>query len=118
MTGRRRRCARATAPSDRRSHAGTGGHQPSDGEIVYANAIAGPLVDLSTEALLGRKITAFYCDGAIQGELLRLLAEQGEVDHREVEFHNGRSRSKRPSSPMCATISGSIKSTTTSRWSS
>src|SRR5262249_40415505 len=34
----------------------------ADSQIVYANAMAGPLVGLPTAALLGRKITDFYQD--------------------------------------------------------
>jgi len=58
----------------------------ADGEIVYSNATAGPLVGLSTEALLGRTISDFYCDPALQDDLLATLAQEGAVDHREIEF--------------------------------
>lgn len=58
----------------------------ADGEIVYTNATAGPLVGLSTEALLGRKLTDFYCDPVVQQALLATLAQDGVVDHQEVEF--------------------------------
>lgn len=57
-----------------------------DGEIVYTNAMAGPLVGLSNEALIGRKISDFYCNARTQEELLRALEKEGEVNHREVEF--------------------------------
>ncbi|HMN26531.1 MAG TPA: adenylate/guanylate cyclase domain-containing protein [Caldilineaceae bacterium] len=56
------------------------------GEIIYANAIAGPLVGLSPKALLGRKITDFYGQPQVQDELLRALEERGGVDHREIDF--------------------------------
>jgi PAS domain S-box-containing protein len=58
----------------------------TDGEIVYSNATAGPLVGLTTEALHRRNITDFYCDPAVQDELLTMLTQAGEVDHQEVEF--------------------------------
>lgn len=58
----------------------------ADGEIVYSNATAGPLVGLSTEALLGHKIADFYCEPTVQDQLLATLAQAGAVDHQEVEF--------------------------------
>ncbi|NJN84066.1 MAG: PAS domain S-box protein [Caldilineaceae bacterium] len=57
-----------------------------DGVIVYTNAMAGPLVGLSNEALIGRKISDFYCDVQTQEKLLLALEKAGEVNHREVEF--------------------------------
>jgi len=58
----------------------------ADGEIVYSNATAGPLVGLSTAKLLGRAISDFYCDPTVQAELLDTLAQAGLVDHQEIEF--------------------------------
>jgi len=58
----------------------------ADGQIVYGNATAGPLVGLSTEALLGHQVTDFYCDPAVQERLLASLAKEGSVDHQEIEF--------------------------------
>lgn len=58
----------------------------ADGAIVYSNATAGPLVGLSTEALLGHKIADFYCEPTVQDQLLATLAQAGAVDHQEVEF--------------------------------
>ncbi len=58
----------------------------ADGQIVYSNATAGPLVGLTTEALQGYKITDFYYAPTVQGELLTMLRQAGEVDHQEVEF--------------------------------
>lgn len=58
----------------------------ADGEIVYSNATAGPLVGLSTEALRGRTINEFYCDTALQEGLLTTLAQEGAVDHHEIQF--------------------------------
>jgi PAS domain S-box-containing protein len=57
-----------------------------DGRIVYANAMAGPLVGLGTEELLGRQITDFYRDPADQDRLLGALTEGGQVDHYQVRF--------------------------------
>ena len=58
----------------------------SDGRIVYANAIAGPLFDLSTEALLAQKITDFYADPEIQNSLRIALAEKGEINNFELQL--------------------------------
>ena len=58
----------------------------ADSQIVYANAMAGPLVGLPTAALLGRKITDFYQDPADQARLLAALSAGGQVDHHEVQF--------------------------------
>jgi len=58
----------------------------SDGEIVYANHMSGPLVGLSTETLLGRKVTDFYHDPADQQPLLDALQQQGEVNNYELRI--------------------------------
>src|SRR5262249_31632355 len=58
----------------------------ADNQIVYANAMAGPLVGLPTEALLGRKGTDFYRDPADQARLLAGLTKGGQVKHQEVQF--------------------------------
>lgn len=61
--------------------------QVADGRIVYANAMAGPLVGLSTQELLACMITDFLQDPADQGRLLDALATDGQVDHYELPFH-------------------------------
>jgi PAS domain S-box-containing protein len=48
------------------------------GEIVYANAMAGPLV--------GRRVAEFFCNPQDQERLLALLATHGQVDHHEIEL--------------------------------
>lgn len=48
----------------------------ADGEIVYANAMAGPLV--------GRAVADFFHNPDDQDRLLALLATQGQIDHQEV----------------------------------
>jgi PAS domain S-box-containing protein len=58
----------------------------ADGEILYSNATAGPLVGLTAEALLGHKIADFYWDPALHEQQLATLAHDGLVDHQEVEF--------------------------------
>jgi PAS domain S-box-containing protein len=58
----------------------------TDGQIVYANTMAGPLVALGTETLLEHKITDFYQDPADQEQLLSTLTEHGQVDHYQVPF--------------------------------
>jgi len=65
----------------------------ADGVIVYANAQAGPLLELSTAALLGCHLTDFYCDPAVQQSLLARLEQHGELDHHEVEFRTARGTS-------------------------
>jgi PAS domain S-box-containing protein len=58
----------------------------ADGIIVYANAMAGPLVGLATEEVLGREAISFY-DKPEEGRvLLDRLAEQGAVDHYELHL--------------------------------
>ena len=58
----------------------------ADDQIVYANAMAGPLLGLPTRTLVGRTITEFYHDPGAQQQLLETLALEGCVDHREVRF--------------------------------
>src|SRR5262249_34698080 len=65
----------------------------ADGVIVYANAQAGPLLGLSTEALLGRHLTDFYSDPWVQQQLRATLERHGELDHHEVEFCTARGTS-------------------------
>ena len=56
------------------------------GEIVFANAIAGPLVGLSTDDLVGRMVTDFYVNPSERARLVELLNKNDQVDHYEVEF--------------------------------
>lgn len=58
----------------------------ADGRIVYANAMAGPLLGLPTEELVGRKAVTLYNDPAARQALMDTLAEQGEVNHYEVQL--------------------------------
>lgn len=58
----------------------------ADARIVYANAMAGPLAGLPTEALLECTVTDFYQDPADQTRLLDMFAEHGQVDHYELPF--------------------------------
>jgi PAS domain S-box-containing protein len=55
------------------------------GEIVYANALAGPLMGLSARGLLGRTLSDFFADPAEQPALLAALEREGEVNHREIQ---------------------------------
>lgn len=54
--------------------------------IVFANAIAAPLVGLSTKGLLGHKVTDFYLNPEKSAGLLECLNKNGQVDHFELEF--------------------------------
>ncbi len=64
----------------------------ADDKIVYANAMAGPLLGLPTRTLVGRIITEFYHDPSAQRQLLEMLALEGRVDHREVRFQSADGR--------------------------
>lgn len=64
----------------------------ADDKIVYANAMAGPLLGLPTRTLVGRTITEFYHDPSAQQQLLEMLALEGRVDHREVRFQSADGR--------------------------
>jgi len=57
-----------------------------DGYIVFANAIAGPLVGLSSEDLVEHKVTDFYADSAETARLADLLKKNNQVDHYEMEI--------------------------------
>lgn len=57
-----------------------------DNEIVYANRMAGPLLGLSNEELLGRVLTGFYHDPADQSTLLAALEREGQLDHHELQI--------------------------------
>ena len=56
------------------------------GAVVFANAIAGPLVGLSTSDLMGRKVTDFYINPAERASLVELLNKNNQIDHSEIEF--------------------------------
>ena len=56
------------------------------GTIVFANSIAGPLVGLSIDDLVGRKVTDFYVNPSERARLVELLNKNDQVDHYEVEF--------------------------------
>lgn len=56
------------------------------GAIVFTNAIAGPLVGLSADDLIGRKVTDFYVNPSERKKLVGLLNKNDQIDHYEVEF--------------------------------
>ncbi len=56
-----------------------------NGEIIYANAIAGPLMGVETDQLLGRKVTDFYIDPSEKTILMDMLEKDGKVDHYELQ---------------------------------
>ncbi|MGR9108219.1 MAG: adenylate/guanylate cyclase domain-containing protein [Gammaproteobacteria bacterium] len=58
----------------------------SDGEIYYANAMAGPMLSVSVEDLIGRKLVDFYVHIEDRLKLLELLDKQGSVDHYEMRI--------------------------------
>ncbi len=57
-----------------------------DGSIAFTNAIAGPLVGLSSEDLIGRRVTDFYADPSKRARIVELLKKDNKVDHYEVEI--------------------------------
>ncbi len=58
----------------------------TDGIIVYANAMAGPLVGLKTEQLVGRVAADFFNDSEQLKQLLDAVETQDKVDHYEAQF--------------------------------
>ena len=58
----------------------------SDREILYANQMAGPLLGLSTEEVLGRKLTEFYQNPAEWKQLLERLVYEAAVDDYEMQM--------------------------------
>lgn len=58
----------------------------TDGIILYANAMAGPLVGLTTEKLIGRKAADFFRYPKELKHLRTLVEEQGKADHFETEI--------------------------------
>ena len=58
----------------------------NDGAIVYANAMAAPLVGLPTEALLERNVLDFYHDPMAPQQLLERLSKQEQVNNVEVQI--------------------------------
>ena len=58
----------------------------SDGQILYANAMAGPLVGLTAEALLDYRTTDFYYDPAERLIILHRLEQEGAVDRYELQL--------------------------------
>ena len=55
-----------------------------NGEIIYANAIAGPLMGIEAGQLIGSKVTEFYFDPSEKQILLEKLQKDGKVDHYEL----------------------------------
>jgi PAS domain S-box-containing protein len=60
--------------------------RPVDGQIVYANAMAGPLLGLPTAALLEHQTIDFYHDPADRQLLLEQLERQGQVERHELRL--------------------------------
>lgn len=58
----------------------------ADGQIVYANAMAGPLLGLPPEALLGRPATDFYYAPEERNKVLLLLQQERRVDRYELRL--------------------------------
>jgi PAS domain S-box-containing protein len=56
----------------------------SDGEIVYANHLAGPLLNLSPESLVGRNILDFYKGPQHHQDLLEMITQQGTLNNYEL----------------------------------
>ena len=57
-----------------------------DGEIIYTNEIAGPMLGLETEQLLNRKRTDFYLHPTEKEKLANILQRDGQVDHFELQI--------------------------------
>lgn len=57
-----------------------------DGELVYANAMMGPLFGVPTEELIGCETADLYYDAADRQRVVDLLQEQGAVDRYEVRM--------------------------------
>ncbi|MBV7332395.1 PAS domain S-box protein [Chloroflexi bacterium TSY] len=58
----------------------------TDGEIIYANAMMGPLFGVSTEELLGRKTVDLYYDPTDRHIVMEMLQAKQQVDRYEVRF--------------------------------
>ncbi|MGH6635940.1 MAG: adenylate/guanylate cyclase domain-containing protein, partial [Gammaproteobacteria bacterium] len=58
----------------------------SDSEVLYTNAMGGPLVGMATQDLVGRKLVDFYADANDRVKLLELLDKDGRVDQYEVQI--------------------------------
>jgi len=54
--------------------------------IVFANEIAGPLMGLTTNDLVGRNITDIYADPSMRTQLIKQVSKDGKADHVELEF--------------------------------
>jgi PAS domain S-box-containing protein len=57
-----------------------------DDIIIYANAMAGPMVGLTTEELIGRKTVDFFNDPEQLQQLQDLVENQGSADHFEAQL--------------------------------
>lgn len=58
----------------------------ADGIIVYGNAMAGPLVGLTTGELIGRNAADFFHDPIQLQQFRDLVADQGTSDHFEAQL--------------------------------
>lgn len=57
-----------------------------DNQVIYANAIAGPILGLATDNLLGKNVTDFYQNPEDKEKLGYILKKEGKVDHYQVQF--------------------------------
>ncbi len=58
----------------------------TSGEIVYANTMAGLLMGIATENLLGQDITNYYLESSDYQKLLMSFETKGKIDHYEVQI--------------------------------
>lgn len=60
--------------------------QVENGEIIYANAIAGPQLGLESERLLGLNVTDFFLAPSEREKIAEILKRNGQVDHYQLQF--------------------------------
>lgn len=58
----------------------------SDGDILYANAMAGQLIGAETSEIIGTPATDYYFDPADRPVMIRQLEETKSIDRREIRF--------------------------------
>ncbi len=57
-----------------------------DGQIIYVNAVAGPILGVTTDEILGRKVIDFYKNPEDKQKLAGILKKEGKVDHYQIQF--------------------------------
>lgn len=62
----------------------------SDSEILYVNAMAGPLIGIPSDELLGRRAVEFYSQPEERTHLIETLSENEIVDHFEMQLTTAR----------------------------